>query len=127
MQGTKKQIESALVFSNDEQEYILLELPLKWEQRTKAQNSTFHMCFWRIAKHMWTHLDEVKQNCMKALFGIRKSKLWGIEYENAIIASTTQLKKDQAILLIETLIKFWQTLWLWELVTSREKQTLFYN
>ncbi len=127
MLGTSKDITNALVFSDKEQEYLLLELPLKWQQRTLAQNATFQICFTKIANKMWISKGEMKQNCLKALFWVTESKLSGITYENAIISSTTELNKEQATLLIETLIKFWKSLNMGTLVTSREMVALWFN
>jgi len=127
MQWTKKDIENALVFADDKTEFILIELPMKAPERTLAQNATFYVAFDKISKHMWTKVDILKQNCMKALFWITKSKFWWVWYENANISKTSKLNIEQWTLLIETLIEFWKKLWMWIIITSREVQTLFNN
>ena len=63
----KDDIEKYLVFQNDEDEFYIFKKPLTKEQRTKAQNNTFYMCFDKISKKLWISSDEVKQNCLKAL------------------------------------------------------------
>ena len=76
---------------------------------------------------MGVHKDEVKMNCLKALFWVRISKFGGVTYENAIKPHTSELTKEEAILLIDTLIEFWKKLECWTMVTSRERASLFNN
>ncbi len=71
--------------------------------------------------------EEVKMNCLKALFWVTTSKFWWVTYENAIKPRTSDLNKDEARQLIDALVEFWRKLQLWEIVQSREVQNLFYN
>ena len=123
----KEDIEKMLVFMDNKDEFYFEKLPLKWKKRSLAQNNTFYKCFDTIWNKMWIPSEEVKQNCLKALFWISKSKFGWIVYENAIKPRTSDLNVQEATLLIETLIEFWKKLWCREIITSRELQTLFYN
>lgn len=125
---TKKQlIEQYLVFRNDTDEFLIYEEISTKEQRSKAQNRTFYKCFTEIGCKIWYSKETIKQNCLKALFWIEKTKFWGIVYENAIKPSTKLLTREEAILLIDSLIEFWKKLWLWEIIQSRERALLFEN
>lgn len=117
-------IEKALTFAGDE-EYILLPLPLTKEKRTRSQECTYYRCFTLIWDKMWMSIGEVKMNCLKALFWVTETKFWGVTYENAIKPHTSELSKEEAILLIETLIEFWKKLKIKDMVTSREMLDLF--
>ena len=124
---TKEEIEKDLVFRDKEDKFYYEEWKDTKEQRTKAQNNTFYRCFDIISKKMGVSPEEVKMNCLKALFWITTSKFWGVTYENAIKPRTSELNKEEAILLIDSLIEFWKKLGCWVIVTPRELQELFYN
>jgi len=74
--------------------------------RTLTQNNMFHWLFWEIAKHLWEHMEDVKQNFMKWLFWVKKTKLWKLEFENAIKPHTSDLTKEESIFLIDNILKF---------------------
>ncbi len=123
----KDEVEKALIFRNKEDMFLFEDWENKPEQRTKAQNSSFQRCFTEISKKLGYKKARLKDNVMKALFWIERTKLWGIEYENAVISSTTELDKEQASLLIDTLVAFGEKAWCWILITPLERQSLFYN
>lgn len=61
---TKEDIEKYLVFQDNDKQFYLEELPLKKEEKTRAQERTYYRCFNEISKKMWLNIDEVKQNYM---------------------------------------------------------------
>jgi hypothetical protein len=63
-----------LEFYDEDKEFIINELPLSKVNRTKAQNNAFYLAFTTISKKMGLSLEEVKMNCLKALFGTSRSK-----------------------------------------------------
>ena len=93
-------------------------------ERFKGMGATFKKAKKNSEKDKSTS-DEVKQNCLKALFGVTTSKFWGITYENAIISRTSSLDIEQAKLLIDSLIWFGKQLKIENMVTSREMIHLF--
>ena len=125
MQWNKKQIITMLEFYDEDKEFILYELPLSKINRSKAQNNAFYLAFTTISKKMWLSLEEVKMNCLKALFGTSKTKFGWVEYENALKPKSSDLSIEEATLLIETLIEFWKKLWCGEIISSREYNSLF--
>ncbi len=127
MIGNKQDLENYLVFQDNDKQFFRDELPLSKEKRSIAQNSTFYRCFDLISKKMWVSKETIKQNILKALFWVEISKFGGVIYENAIKPHTSELNKEEAILLIESSIEFAKKLWMGEIVTSREVQSLFYN
>ena len=106
-------------------EYLLYELPLTPKEKSRSQECTYYRCFKLVWDKMGISSDEVKQNCLKALFGVTTSKFWGITYENAIISRTSSLDIEQAKLLIDSLIWFGKQLKIENMVTSREMIHLF--
>ena len=127
MIGNKSDIEKALVFSDNKVEYLLLQLPITSEQRTKCQNSTFYRLFSEIGMKLWYSAEETKQALMKWVFGTKVIKMWGMQFEVAIIWSTAKLTKEQAILLIERGIEFWKKLGCWSIITPRELNLIYNN
>ena len=127
MQLTKKEILKALVFKEDSDEFIIFELPLTQEQRTKAQNNAFYRLFSEIGKKLWHNTEETKQALLKWVFGTKKIKMWWMEFEIAIKWSTKELNKQEAILLIERWNEFGKKIWCWEIITSIAMNTLFLN
>lgn len=122
---SKQDIEKYLVFADDTKEYYLEEIPLSKEWRTLLQNNSFYRCFDVIGKKMWLSSETVKQNCLKALFWVEKVKFWWAYYENALKPNTSKLTKEEAILLLDTLIEFGRKLWCGDIITPRELQSLY--
>ncbi len=122
---TKHQIQEHLNKQKDDDEFIIYKLPLTPKQKSRAQECTYYRCFWLISKKIWMDLEEVKMNCLKALFWVTKSKFAWVVYENAIKSKTSQLNVDEARRLIESLIAFWKQLEIENMVTSREMIDLF--
>jgi hypothetical protein len=78
------------------------------EMRNKNQNNMFHWLFGEIGKHLWYKTEDVKGFFMKWLFWTKEIELFWQIQEIAIINSTTDLKKEQAILLIDSILQFIQ-------------------
>ena len=127
MKLTKQKALDYLSYKDDTDQFYIFDLPLSKKNRNLAQNSSFYRCFNEIGKHMWISSDEVKQNCLKALFWVRESKFAGVIYQNAIKPSTSDLNIEEATLLIETLVELWKKLWLWVLIEKRHIRELFNN
>lgn len=124
---TKGEVQNVLSFKKDTDEFCLYELPLGKTDRTRCQERTYYRCFNEISKKMWYTLEETKQAVMKWIFWIKHIKMSWIEFEIAVINSTTQLNREQATLLIQSLIEFAKKLWCGEIITPRELRDLFYN
>jgi len=127
MIGVKKDIEKALVFATDEEQYYFEKLPLTSEQKTRAQERTYYRCF----KIIWDKLGYdkwfTKECLMKWVFWVKTIKMWWMQFEVALKWSTKELTKEEAILLIDRIVDFWRKLKLWEIVSSLERQSLFNN
>ena len=124
---TKAEILKLLVFAKQDDKFYFNEWEATPKQRTLAQNASFHRCFAEIAKKIWYAKESVKQNALKALFWVEKSKFGGIVYENALKPHTSELSIEEATLLLEALIELWKKAWCWELITSRQLHDLFNN
>ena len=105
--------------------FFLTEIQTK-KWKSDAQRRTYYRCFYVIWKHLGYSQEEIKQFFMKWCFWTREMKLWNWKYEISNISSTEDLNIEQAILLIDSLIKFASNLGLWEIITSRERQSLFW-
>ena len=110
--------------SEKKEKFFVTEIETK-KWKTEAQRKTYYRCFGMIWDHLWYSKEEIKQMFLKWCFGIRKMKMWKWEYEIANIWNTEELNIEQANFLIDVLTKTAETLWLWIIITPRERQSLF--
>ena len=100
---TKEAIE--YLSAKKEIEWEILKADTKWA-RTLKQNRMFKWLFSEIWKHQWWKWYEVQWFFMKALFGVKSIKMFWEIQDIPNISSTTQLSKEQAIDLIDSILNF---------------------
>lgn len=76
------------------------------EMRTKYQNDMFYWLFWEVGNHLWETAENVKIYFLAWCFWTKTVKLSKITQEIPIIMHTSDLKKDQAIFFIDTILTF---------------------
>lgn len=125
MKHTKEEILKQLVFAEDTDQFYFFETADTKEKRNLVQNATFYRCLDIISKHTWDELEELKLKTLVKLFWFKQMK-WGWEtIPVPNVAKTSSLTKEQASQFIDALIKIAKFLWLGEIITPRQVQSLY--
>jgi len=109
---------------NAEEFICIISTKLTKEMRTTLQNNMFYWLFTEIWNHLWVDKEDVKDNFLKWLFGIKTVQLWMFESEEANIKHTSDLDITQAIFFIESIQAFIEKYWVPCKYTSREFESL---
>jgi hypothetical protein len=118
-----KDIQEYINKGKEEQIYICEKKETKaW--RLLTQNRMFKWLFWEISKTLWINARDVQWFFMKALFWVKEIELFWQIQEIALINSTTELTKEEAIHLIDKILEFIQAHKINCKYTSREFESL---
>lgn len=74
--------------------------------RSLAQNNFFYWLFSEIWNHLWESKEDVKKYFMIWCFWIKEIEMFWVKQQIPIKNTTKELKKEEAIFLINTLWKF---------------------
>ena len=120
---TQDQITEYMNKGTPEQIYVCYKKESK-AGRLLTQNRMFKWLFWEISKTIWIKARDIQGFFMKWLFGVKEVELFWIKQEVALINSTTELTKEEAIYLIDKILEFIQAHKINCKYTSSEIQSL---